>query len=104
GDPASFAPYVPFSFIRRASDLGRSPAATFSLAHDEMIFGGGESFTRLDKRGQHMVLSIRDAMGAQNPRMYKPVPVFLSTRGHGLFAHTSTPVTVHLRRRLAAHT
>ncbi len=104
GDPASFAPYVPFSFIRRASDLGRSTAATFSLAHDEMIFGGGESFTRLDKRGQHMVLYIRDAMGAQNPRMYKPVPVFLSSRGYGMFAHTSTPVTFDFGRDFDAHT
>lgn len=104
GDPASFAPYVPFSFVRRASDLGRSTAATFELAHDEKIYGGGESFTRLDKRGQTMILYLRDAMGAQNERMYKPVPFFLSSRGYGVFVHTSTPVTFDFGREFDGHT
>ena len=104
GQPASFAPYVPFSFIRRASDLGRNTAATFSLAHDEKIFGGGESFTRLDKRGQKMILYLRDAMGAQNWRQYKAVPFFLSSRGYGMFVHTSTPVTFDFGHEFDAHT
>src|SRR5574338_1415668 len=42
GDPPSFQPYVPFSFVRRARDLGRSTAAVFELRHDEKIFGTGE--------------------------------------------------------------
>ena len=104
GDPASFAPYVPFSFIRRASDLGRSTAAAFELAHGEKIYGVGESFTRLDKRGQKMILYLRDAMGAQNERMYKPVPFFLSSRGYGMFVHTSTPVTFDFGHDFDAHT
>src|SRR5262245_24972780 len=29
GDPASFQPYTPFSFVRRTRDMGRSTAATF---------------------------------------------------------------------------
>lgn len=37
GDPASFTPYVPFSFVRRARDFGRSTAATFELRHDEKL-------------------------------------------------------------------
>ena len=52
--------------MRRASDFGRSTAAAFALAHDEQIFGTGESFTRLDKRGQKVVLYTRDAMGVQS--------------------------------------
>ena len=36
GQPASFLPYVPFSFVRRTRDLGRSTAATFWPA-----FGSG---------------------------------------------------------------
>ena len=47
---------LPFSFLRRSSDLHRHVAATFSLAPGERLSGGGESFTRLDKRGQKMVL------------------------------------------------
>lgn len=93
GDPASFTPYVPFSFVRRARDMGRSTAATFELGPDEKIFGAGESFTRLDKRGQRLVLYLRDAMGAQSRWQYKAVPFFLSSHGYGMFVHTSTPVT-----------
>src|SRR5947209_8241023 len=52
GDPATYFTPIPFSFVRRASDLSRLTAATFELQHDEKIFGCGESFTRLDKRGQ----------------------------------------------------
>lgn len=92
-DPATFSAPVPFSFIRRGRDLGRSAAASFQLHHDEMIFGCGESFTRLDKRGQKIVLYLRDAMGALSRKMYKPVPFFLSSRGYGMFVHTSTPTT-----------
>jgi len=92
-DPASFTPYVPFSFVRRAHDLGRSTAATFELRHDEKIFGAGESFTRLDKRGQKMIVYLRDAMGTQSYRQYKAIPFFLSSNGYGMFVHTSAPVT-----------
>jgi alpha-D-xyloside xylohydrolase len=91
-NPATFSAPTPFSFVRRARDLGRSTAANFRLAPDEKIFGCGESFTRLDKRGQKVVLYVRDAMGAQSQRMYKPIPFFLSSRGYGMFVHTSTPV------------
>ena len=104
GDPASFQPYVPFSFIRRARDMGRSTAATFELQHDEKIFGTGESFTRLDKRGQKMVMYLRDAQGVQNYRQYKAIPFFLSSSGYGMFAHTSTPVTFDFGHDFDQHT
>ncbi len=92
-DPATFSAPTPFSFVRRARDLGRSMAASFKLSPDEKIFGCGESFTRLNKRGQKIVLCVRDAMGAQSQRMYKPIPFFMSSRGYGMFVHTSTPTT-----------
>jgi alpha-D-xyloside xylohydrolase len=93
-DLSSFSAPLPFSFVRRATDLGRSVAATFSLSPDEKIFGCGESFTRLNKRGQKVVLHMRDAMGVQTPLMYKPIPFFMSSNGYGMFLHTSTPVTL----------
>lgn len=86
-------PALPFSFIRRASDYSRSVAAVFSLMPGEKIFGGGESFTRLDKRGQKLVLWTNDANGVETGRMYKPVPFFMSNRGYGMFVHTSAPAT-----------
>jgi alpha-D-xyloside xylohydrolase len=103
GDPASFLPYTPFSFVRRAHDLGRSSAATFELAPDEGIYGFGESFTRLDKRGQRVLAYLRDAMGAQGPFQYKAVPFFVSSRGYGMFVHTSAPVAFDVGAEYDAH-
>jgi alpha-D-xyloside xylohydrolase len=104
GDPASFQPYTPFSFIRRARDAGRSTAATFELQHDEQIFGTGESFTRLNKRGQKMVMYLRDGQGVENYRQYKAVPFFLSSNGYGMFVHTSAPVTFDFGHDFDQHT
>ena len=86
-------PALPFSFVRRSSDYSRSVAAVFSLSPGEKLFGSGESFTRLDKRGQKVVLWTNDANGVQTERMYKPIPFFLSSRGYGMFVHTSAPAT-----------
>jgi alpha-D-xyloside xylohydrolase len=93
-DPHTYFTPIPFSFVRRGGDLARRTAASFQLAHDEKIFGCGESFTRLDKRGQRVNAWARDAMGVQNEWMYKPIPFFMSSAGYGMFVHTSTPVTL----------
>jgi alpha-D-xyloside xylohydrolase len=102
-EPATYFTPVPFSFVRRASDLARLTAATFELQHGEKIFGCGESFTRLDKRGQKVNAWTRDAMGVQNELMYKPVPFFLSNNGYGMFVHTSAPVTFDFGKTYDSH-
>ena len=89
----SFTPIMPFAFVRRSSDYSRSMNAAFTLSPGEKIFGCGESFTGLDKRGQKIVLWTDDANGIQNQGMYKPIPFFMSSRGYGMFMHTSTPIT-----------
>lgn len=90
---ASFSQPLPFSFVRRGNDLSHSIAASFRLAPDEKIFGCGESFTRLNKRGQKVLVYTRDGMGTQTEKMYKPIPFFMSSAGYGMFVHTSAPVT-----------
>ncbi len=90
---ASYTPVMPFSFVRRAEDYSRSMSAAWSLAPDEKIFGCGESFTQFNKRGQQVVLWADDANGVQNETQYKPIPFFLSSRGYGMFMHTSSPIT-----------
>ncbi len=90
---STYTPVLPFSYVRRASDYSRSFNAAFTLSPDEKIFGCGESFTQLDKRGQKVVLWTDDANGVQNEGMYKPIPFFLSSRGYGIFMHTSSPIT-----------
>lgn len=87
---------LPFCFVRNSANLRRHIAASFSLSPGEKLYGGGESFTKLDKRGQKMILWTCDAYGAQTPSMYKPVPFFLSSRGYGMFMHTSAPLTFDL--------
>lgn len=89
----TLVPALPFSFIRRSSDYSRSVGAVFSLSPGEKIFGCGESFTRLDKRGQRVILWTNDANGVENERMYKPIPFFMSSRGYGMFVHTTAPAT-----------
>jgi len=95
GDGKALSNSMPpsFSFVRRTLDLERRVAASFLLSPEEMLFGGGESFTRLNKRGQKMVLWTHDAYSAQTADMYKPVPFFMSSRGYGMFVHTSAPLT-----------
>ena len=84
---------IPFSFLRRTNDYSRSVAASFTLFPDERIFGCGESFTSLNKKGQKLVLWAADAQSTASQQMYKPIPFFLSNRGYGMFVHTSSPCT-----------
>ncbi len=89
----TFFPALPFSFVRRASNYSRSVAAVFSLLPDERIYGLGESFTKLNKVGQRVILWVDDAHGAENESMHKPVPFLMSNRGYGMFMHTTSPIT-----------
>ncbi len=89
----TFTPLLPFSFVRRAADYSTSFAAVFRLSPNEKIFGCGESFTEFNKRGQRVVLYTDDSNGVQNETMYKPIPFYMSSRGYGVFMHTSTPIT-----------
>lgn len=92
-DATTFTPILPFSFVRRAADYSTSMAAVFSLLPNEKIYGCGESFTEFNKRGQKVVLWTDDSNGTQNETMYKPIPFFMSSRGYGIFMHTSAPIT-----------
>ncbi len=99
---STYTPVLPFSYVRRASDYSRSMAAAFSLSPGEKIFGCGESFTAFDKRGQKVVLWADDANGVQNETMYKPIPFFMSSRGYGMFMHTSSPITCDFGKYFSA--
>ena len=92
-DSESYTPLVPFCFVRRASDYSTSMDAVFRLSPNEKIFGCGESFTEFNKRGQKVILYSDDSNGTQNETMYKPIPFYLSSRGYGVFMHTSSPIT-----------
>ncbi len=89
---------APFSFMKRGADNSRSINPVFSLQPNERIYGCGESFTSLNKAGQKVNLFVTDPQGPESPDMYKPIPFFMSSRGYGVFMHTSAPVTCDFGR------
>lgn len=70
----------------------RSWFATFELDHDEQLFGCGEDFGPLAKRGTSQRLWMEEAFANTSPARYHPVPLVWSTAGWGLLAHTTTAV------------
>ncbi|TKJ89503.1 alpha-xylosidase [Paenibacillus sp. CFBP13512] len=84
---------TPFCFIRSAKDMNRSLAASFALSPGERLYGGGESFLKMDKRGQKFNWFTYDPLSAQTADMYKPIPLLWSNRGYGMFFHHSCPMT-----------
>ena len=92
-DNKGFCANMPFCFVRRAADYSRSVGAVFEISPDEKIFGCGEAFGAFNKYGQKINLYTCDPNGVETNGMYKPIPFFMSSRGYGMFMHTSTPIT-----------
>ncbi|NUP66435.1 MAG: alpha-xylosidase [Nonomuraea sp.] len=84
----------------RTLPFGRSSAGgvavayheSFAAAPDEAFAGFGESFARLDKRGQRPLMWNFDAFGAESQRAYKNIPLYLSSRGYGVLVDSGAPV------------
>ncbi len=57
----------------------------FNLESTEKLFGFGEKFTSLNKRGRRIVCWNENAYGAGSEKAYKNIPLLLSSRGYGLF-------------------
>jgi alpha-D-xyloside xylohydrolase len=88
-------PFVlPLGFVADAE----APLVTQSLhlAPDEHLFGLGEKFTPLDKRGQRIISWTQDAFGSTSERSHKNVPFVLSTRGYGLLVDSGARITWEL--------
>lgn len=77
---------------------GDSPliTETFHLRQDEHLFGLGEKFTPLDKRGQRIISWTQDAFGSTSERSHKNIPFLMSTRGCGLLLDTGARITWEL--------
>jgi len=63
---------------------------SISLTPNEAIYGFGERFGRLNKRGQRLLMWNSDTTMTSSDRSYKSIPFYLSTRGYGLFVNSST--------------
>jgi len=69
------------------------------LRHDESVFGLGEDFGPVDKRGAHRRLWLQEAFSNTSPAAYKGCPFFVSTRGYGVFVNTSNALAVDVGAR-----
>ena len=76
---------------------------TYALRPDEHLYGLGEHYGALDRRGQAVTLWQANALGTTWPESYKNVPFLLSTAGHGHFLNTAHPVRYHLGDRSDVH-
>lgn len=63
------------------------------LDDNEPVYGLGEKWSRLDKRGQFIRSYNHDALGVNGEISYKNAPFAWSTNGWGVFAHTPSPVS-----------
>ena len=60
----------------------------FTLDPKEGIFGLGERFDGVERRGLPVDFVNHDAIGTSNTRSYINVPFFWSTNGYGCFVHS----------------
>lgn len=69
----------------------------FSLQPDEHLYGLGEHFTPLDRKGQRIVAWSRDPVGSlTSTAAYINVPFLVSSRGFGVFFHHHSKITYEL--------
>jgi len=65
---------------------------TARLKPGEAIFGLGEHFGSLDRRGQAFASWTVDAFGVRSDRAYKNVPLLLSSAGYAVFFDMTAPI------------
>lgn len=66
---------------------------SLELGYDEAVYGLGEKWAKLDKRGQLIRSYNHDALGVNAEKSYKNTPYAWSPDGWNLFVHTTSPVT-----------
>ncbi|MFT5542854.1 MAG: alpha-D-xyloside xylohydrolase [Glaciecola sp.] len=66
---------------------------SLDLGADEAVYGLGEKWSGLNKRGQLIRSYNHDALGVNAEISYKNTPFAWSPEGWGLFVHTPSPVT-----------
>jgi len=62
---------------------------SFDLGGQESVYGLGERFDRVERRGKDVDFWNKDVIATSNTRSYINVPFLFSTRGYGLFLNSS---------------
>ncbi len=76
------------AFVEEGGSKKRA-TMSFHAEPDECFAGTGERFAKMDLSGRTFQLENQDAQGVNNPRAYKNIPFYLSSRNYGVFVHTS---------------
>jgi alpha-D-xyloside xylohydrolase len=84
-------------FVRRFrlppfARIGDAWFVSLELGHDTPVYGLGEKWGRLDRRGQLVRSFNHDALGVNAEVSYKNAPFAWSPEGWGVFVHTVAPV------------
>ena len=70
---------------------------SFALTPEERLYGLGEPFGPVDRRGQRIVSWSRDPNGGLVSTVcYMNIPFFLSSRGYGIFLHHGSKIVYEL--------
>lgn len=88
--------------VSTTTDGHRLATETYALRPGEAVYGFGEQPGRLDKVGQTIDLDMVEALGTTTPRAYKNIPFFWTTRGYGVFWHTTARATAWIGSRNVA--
>lgn len=62
--------------------------ASLLMVKGERFIGGGEQYTGIDHHGRVVIMDTDDAYQTRTGNTYIPVPMFISSRGMGLFVNT----------------
>jgi len=101
--PWLFRGLLPLGFVEDPHTGEVEVFDTAVLPAGEHLYGLGERFMGLDRRGQAVRLWQANAAGNTWPEAYKNVPFLVSTAGWGHFVNAARPVTYHLGDRSHVH-
>jgi len=59
------------------------------LDPSEHVFGFGERFNKMDKRGMTTYMHVQDLVGSSGDVTYIPIPFFISTKGYGFYLNST---------------
>ncbi|MGB9717895.1 MAG: alpha-xylosidase [Thermoproteota archaeon] len=84
----SWFPVYPLGY--KIADGGKCFFESVYLRPNESVYGFGERFGPLDKRGQALLLWNTDTTLTSSDRSYKSIPFYVTSEGYGLFVKTGS--------------
>lgn len=93
-DEHSFMPYeiCPFGFLYDGERGERYASESVCLDPYEEVYGLGENFTAVNRKGRTFDLWNTNSLGVNTERGYKYIPFYISTNGYGAFYNTSRKI------------